>query len=200
MTRSASCPTASGSSKMHWQRHMPCIAVKGIPFCRTNYCKSNVPWSENPGTKCLLHRRPKPRKPSTLWDLCKCEEKTTLRFCTHSHSFTPSAISDTGRTNFYGQTANSYVGSFLQVRFRPSFKFLFHPVSPTGQTPCSSDGRADLTYCFVSRTKLVAKRRMTSPRLALSSCRCPTLCLGGAMHSLLLRTLLGMWKRFAICS
>ena len=86
MTRLASCPAASGSLKTHCPRHMPCIAVKGIPFCRTSYCKSNVPWNENPGTRCLLHRRPKPRKPSTLWDLCKYEKKTTLSFCAHSHS------------------------------------------------------------------------------------------------------------------
>lgn len=75
MTRSASCPAASGSSRTHWPRLIPCIVAKGIPFCRTSYCKSNVPWSENPGTRCLLHRRPKPRKPSTLWDLCKSEKK-----------------------------------------------------------------------------------------------------------------------------
>jgi hypothetical protein len=86
MTRSASCPTASGSSKTRWRRHMPCTAGSGIPFCRMNYCKSNVPWNGNRGTKCLLHRKPKPRKPSTLWDLCERDKNNVKLLYSHFHS------------------------------------------------------------------------------------------------------------------
>ncbi len=111
MTRSVSCLAASGSLRMRWQTHMPCTTAKGTHFCRMIYCKLNVPLNGNRGMRYHLYRKPIRRRPSTLWDLCECEGQllSSLSYSPHPSR----SISDTGRTNFYGQTANSYVGFFL---------------------------------------------------------------------------------------
>ena len=57
------------------------------------------------------------------------------------------SISDNGRTNFYGQTANSYVSSFLQVC--PCFVIeTFLEVPTTGQMPSSSGEPHELKHSF----------------------------------------------------
>lgn len=86
MTRSVYCLTASGSLRMRWQRHMLCTTAKGTLFCRMSYCKSNVPWKGNPGTRYHHYRKPIRRKPSTLWDLCECEGQ---QLSSLSHSSPP---------------------------------------------------------------------------------------------------------------
>lgn len=110
MTRSVSCPPALGSSRMRWQRHILCTTAKGTLCCPMSYCKSNVPWKGNRGTRYQLHRKPKQRKPSTLWDRCE-GVKATVKLL-FSLPLPSRSISDTGRTNFFGITANSYVGPF----------------------------------------------------------------------------------------
>lgn len=149
MTRSASCPAASGSSRTHWPRHIPCIVAKGIPFCRTSCCKSNVPWSENPGTRCLLHRRPKPRKPSTLWDLCKGEKKNRLSFYTHSHSHSQRDLRYRSYELLWSD--RKFIRRFIsQSQIAPCrLSFCSTKVSLTGQTPCSSGGCADFDVLFL---------------------------------------------------
>ena len=144
-----------------------------------SYCKSNVPWNGNPGTRCHRHRKPRPRRLSTPLDLCERGKHVSFDF-----SFlilTCRSISDNGRTNFYGQTANSYVGSSLQVCSR--FVILRHSskVPTTGQIPSSSGEPSEpKTYPF--RTKQAAKRMMTSCRRPPLSSQCQIPCRGGVMH------------------
>lgn len=71
--RSAFCPTASGSSRMRWRKHILFTTAKDTLFCQTSYCSLNAPWSGNLGTKFHLLRKPRPRKLSTLWGLCQSE-------------------------------------------------------------------------------------------------------------------------------
>jgi hypothetical protein len=94
MTRSVSWPTASGSLRMRWQRHILCTTVKDTLSCRMIYCKSNVHWKGNPGKRFHLYRRPIRRKPSTPWDLCECERQQSS-----SHSHFPSPL---GRSQIPG--------------------------------------------------------------------------------------------------